>query len=151
MNGYEGAATGQVYGVSGGTNSTTDGAAAINAYEGATTGNVYGLSAGTASTGGVGVLGSNSATTGNTAGVLGNVASPTGIAVLGQSTSSMNGAGIQGQTESTSGGSAGIFVAHGGSGLILSGLSGSSYTNEFSVNAHGNGFLRRQSQRKRAR
>jgi hypothetical protein len=66
--------------------------------------------------------------------------SPNGIGAFGNSTSTSGGTGIQGNTESTSGGAAGLFVAHGGGGLILSGLSGSGYKGVFSVDAAGNGF-----------
>jgi hypothetical protein len=168
VNGYEGAASGQVFGVSGSTNSTTDYAAGISGYEGATTGivagiaggtastttgasgvrgsanattgNVYGVSGYTPSTAGVGVLGTAYASSGNTTGVDGSTVSPNGIGTFGHSTSASGGTGIQGQTESTSGGAAGIFVAHGGGGLILSGLAGSNYVGKFSVDASGNGF-----------
>ncbi len=140
ISGYEGAVTGQVYGVNGGTNSTTAGAAAVNGYEGATTGQVYGVFGGTNSTQGTGVQGAANATSGNTAGVLGSTVSPNGFGVFGLSNSTNGGNGVLGQTESISGGTAGVFVAHGGAGLILSGLSGSGYTDEFSVDAHGNGF-----------
>jgi hypothetical protein len=86
------------------------------------------------------VLGTAYASSGNTTGIMGSTVSPTGIAAFGDSTSTSGGTGIQGQTESTSGGAAGIFVAHGGGGLILSGLAGSSYKGVFSVDAAGNGF-----------
>jgi trimeric autotransporter adhesin len=46
---------------------------------------------------------------------------------------------VQGQIEASSG-AAGIFVAHAGVGLILKGLSGSNFTQVFSVDAGGNGF-----------
>lgn len=168
VNGFEGAATGQVFGVGGSTNSTTDYSAGVTGYEGATsgkvsgvaggtpstttgasgvtgnanatTGNVYGVSGYTPSTAGVGVLGTAYASGGNTTGVIGSTVSPNGIGTFGNSTSTSGGTGIQGQTESTSGGAAGIFVAHGGGGLLLSGLTGSSYVSKFTVDANGNGF-----------
>jgi hypothetical protein len=86
------------------------------------------------------VLGTAYASSGNTTGVDGSTVSPNGIGTFGHSTSASGGTGIQGQTESTSGGAAGIFVAHGGGGLILSGLAGSNYVGKFSVDASGNGF-----------
>ena len=140
VSGYEGASTGQVSGVSGGTTSTTTGASGVRGAASATTGNAYGVSGYSASTAGVGVVGTAYASSGNTTGVIGSTVSPNGIGAFGNSTSTSGGTGIQGQTESTSGGAAGIFVAHGGSGLILSGLSGSGYKGVFSVDAAGNGF-----------
>jgi hypothetical protein len=140
VSGYEGATTGQVSGVVGGTASTTTGASGVTGNANATTGQVYGVSGYSASTAGVGVLGTAYASSGNTAGVIGSTVSPNGIGAFGNSTSTSGGTGIQGNTESTSGGAAGIFVAHGGGGLILSGLSGSGYKGVFSVDAAGNGF-----------
>jgi hypothetical protein len=140
VSGYEGAATGQVFGITGGTASTTTGASGVNGSANATTGTVYGVSGYSASTGGVGVLGDAYAASGSTTGVLGSTVSPKGIGAFGLSSSTSGGTGVQGQTESTSGGAAGIFVAHGGGGLILSGLTGSAFKGVFSVDASGNGF-----------
>ena len=140
VTGYEGSTTGKVSGVAGGTASTTTGASGVTGNAGATTGNVYGVSGYTPSTAGVGVLGTAYASSGNTTGIMGSTLSPNGIGAFGDSFSTTGGTGIQGQTESTSGGAAGIFVAHGGGGLILSGLAGSSYKGVFSVDAAGNGF-----------
>jgi hypothetical protein len=140
VTGYEGATTGKVSGVIGGTASTTAGASGVSGNASATTGGVYGVNGSTPSTGGVGVIGTAYASSGNTAGVLGSTVSPNGIGAFGDSTSTSGGTGIQGQTESTSGGTAGIFVAHGGGGLLLSGLTGSNYVSKFTVDASGNGF-----------
>jgi hypothetical protein len=140
VTGYEGATSGKVSGVAGGTASTTTGASGVTGNAGATTGNVYGVSGYTPSIAGVGVLGTAYASSGNTTGVIGSTVSPNGIGAFGNSTSTSGGTGVQGQTESASGGAAGIFVAHGGGGLILSGLAGSSYKGVFSVDAAGNGF-----------
>jgi hypothetical protein len=140
VSGYEGASTGQVSGVSGGTTSTTTGASGVRGAASATTGNVYGVSGYSASAAGVGVVGTAYASSGNTTGIIGSTVSPNGIGAFGNSTSTSGGTGIQGNTESTSGGAAGLFVAHGGGGLILSGLSGSGYKGVFSVDAAGNGF-----------
>ena len=141
VSGFEGATTGDVYGVHGGTSSATAGASGVSGVANATTGGVYGVSGYTPSVAGVGVLGSAYATTGNTTGSMGTTVSSTGIGVFGLSTATTGGKGVQAQTESTSGGAAGVFVAHGGAGLLLSGLSGSSFTNEFYVDAAGNGFF----------
>jgi hypothetical protein len=140
VSGYEGASTGQVSGVSGGTTSTTTGASGVRGAASATTGNVYGVSGYSASAAGVGVVGTAYASSGNTTGIIGSTVSPNGIGAFGNSTSTSGGTGVQGNTESTSGGAAGLFVAHGGGGLILSGLSGSAYKGVFSVDAAGNGF-----------
>ena len=140
--GFEGATTGQVFGVSGGTNSTTNGAAGVNGFENATSGNVYGVAGFSRSPGGAATLGQANATSGTATGVLGSTVSSNGIGVFGVSSATSGGKGVQGQTESTAGvGVAGMFVAHGGTGLILEGLSGSAFTNEFSVDASGNGFF----------
>ncbi len=154
VSGNANAATGVVYGVVGVTNSTTQGAAGVNGYANSPTGEVYGVLGATANpngggvsgnnnatSGGIGVNGYTAATSGNALGVFGSTVSPHGVGIFGESNSTTGGTGVQGQTESTSGGAAGIFVAHGGSGLILSGLSGSGYTDEFSVDAQGNGFF----------
>ncbi len=154
VSGFEGAASGLVAGVAGTTFSSTANATGVNGFEGATSGQVYGVNGSTnspngdgvsgannASSGGIGVNGYTAATSGNAFGVFGSTKSPNGIGVFGESNSTTGGTGVQGQTESTSGGAAGIFVAHGGGGLILNGLSGSGYTQEFSVDASGNGFL----------
>jgi len=138
--GFEGATTGQVFGVSGGTNSVTNGAAGVNGFANATSGTVYGVAGFSNSTTGVGTLGQANANSGTSTGVLGSTVSPNGIGVFGLSSTASGGKGVQGQTESTSGGVAGMFVAHGGAGLILQGLSGSTFTNEFSVDVAGNGF-----------
>lgn len=138
--GFEGATTGQVFGVSGGTNSATNGAAGVNGFANATSGTVYGVAGFSSSTTGVATLGQANASSGTPTGVLGSTVSPSGIGVFGLSSIASAGKGVQGQTESTSGGVAGMFVAHGGAGLILQGLSGSTFTNEFSVDAAGNGF-----------
>src|SRR5580693_6310956 len=140
VSGYEGASTGQVSGVSGGTTSTTTGASGVRGAASATTGNVYGVSGYSASAAGVGVVGTAYASSGNTTGIIGSTVSPNGIGAFGNSTSTSGGTGIQGNTESTSGGAAGLFVAHGGGGLILSGLSGSGYKGVFKIDAAGNGF-----------
>ena len=140
VTGYEGATSGKVSGVAGGTSSATTGASGVTGNAGATTGNVYGVSGYTPSTAGVGVLGTAYASSGNTTGIMGSTVSPNGIGAFGDSTSTTGGTGIQGQTESTSGGAAGIFVAHGGGGLLLSGLTGSTYVSKFTVDAAGNGF-----------
>jgi len=140
VSGFEGASTGQVSGVSGGTGSTTTGASGVRGAANATTGNVYGVSGYSASAAGVGVVGTAYASSGNTTGIIGSTVSPNGIGAFGNSTSTSGGTGIQGNTESTSGGAAGVFVAHGGGGLILSGLTGSTYKSEFYVDASGNGF-----------
>jgi hypothetical protein len=167
VSGYEGAATGQVYGVGGYNLSAGPNAAGVSGYAAATTGQVYGVSGATPSTSGDGVYGSATATSGNTSGVFGQSYSPNGNGVLGvnnattgfspgvmgvtnsgtsagvygyNATTSGHGAAVQGQIETSPFGAAGVFATHGGVGLILNGLSGSNYTQEFSVDASGNGF-----------
>jgi len=141
VSGFEGATTGQVFGVSGGTNSATNGAAGVDGFANATSGAVYGVAGFSNSPNGVGTLGQANANSGTPTGVLGSTVSTNGIGVFGLSSTASGGKGVQGQTESTSGGVAGMFVAHGGAGLILAGLSGSAFTSEFYVDASGNGFF----------
>jgi hypothetical protein len=165
VSGYAGANTGQVYGMTGGTNSTagTGVAGFANAMSGTTSG-VYGQSASPSGTGvngiatatsgsttgvfgqssspnGNGVLGVNTATTGFSPGVMGVTNSPTSAGVYGHNaTTTGHGAAIQGQIEASPNGAAGVFATHAGVGLILNGLSGSNYSQMFSVDASGNGF-----------
>jgi hypothetical protein len=152
VNGWEGATTGAVFGVNGNTNSTGPNAAAVNGYEGAATGAVFGVSGGTSSTSGYGVWGFSSATSGFTHGVGGQSASPSGTGLYGISVAATGGGGVFGAATATSGyavgvngqtsspgGAAGVFTNLSGSGLVLQGLSGSSYTQVFSVDASGNG------------
>jgi trimeric autotransporter adhesin len=167
VSGYEGAATGQVYGVGGYNVSAGPNAAGVSGYAAATTGQVYGVLGTTPSISGDGVYGNATATSGNTSGVFGQSYSPNGNGVLGvnnaktgfspgvmgvtnsgtsagvygyNATTSGHGSAVQGQIEGSPFGAAGVFAAHGGVGLILNGLSGSNYTQEFSVDASGNGF-----------
>ncbi|HTB16732.1 MAG TPA: hypothetical protein VK708_01395, partial [Bryobacteraceae bacterium] len=74
INGFEGAASGQVYGVNGGTNSTSNGAAGVNGFNGAISGAVFGVNGNTSSPtqNAAGVNGYEGATTGAVFGVNGN-------------------------------------------------------------------------------
>jgi len=106
----------------------------------ATTGNAYGVSGATQTTGfGAGVLGSANATTGPAFGVFGGSNSPNGNAIFG-AVGSNSGfpTAVVGFLDSQQGGVAGQFVAHGGAGLILQGLSGPNFNQVFSVDANGN-------------
>jgi hypothetical protein len=125
-------------GVIGRTVSTTGSGVAGEAT--ATTGVNYGVFGRTASTGtAAGVAGSAIATTGNAFGVFGQSNGTSGDGVFGYaSASSGSTIGVAGFVESPTG-TAGYFVAHGGSGLILQGLSGSAETEVFAVDASGNG------------
>ena len=125
-------------GVIGRTVSTTGNGVAGEAT--ATIGVNYGVFGRTASTGtGAGVAGSAIATTGNAFGVFGQSSGTSGDGVFGYaSASSGSTIGVAGFVESPTG-TAGYFVAHSGSGLILQGLSGSSSTQVFAVDASGNG------------
>jgi hypothetical protein len=128
-------------GVVGVNNSTTadfnNGVLGIN---NATTGNAYGVNGSTQTTGfGAGVSGNANANTGTAFGVFGQANSPNGNAIFGHAASSSGfPTAVVGFFDSTDGGVAGQFVAHGGSGLILQGLSGSSFNQVFSVDANGN-------------
>jgi hypothetical protein len=104
----------------------------------ATTGNGPGVFGQTASTEfGAGVNGNATATTGNSFGVFGQIASPNGNAVFGHASAPIGGVGVVGFTEGPNA-VAGQFVAHGGSGLILQGLSGNGFNQVFSLDANGN-------------
>jgi hypothetical protein len=102
-----------VYGVSGSTNSTTNGAAGISAFEGAASGSVFGISATTISPLGTSVFGNSVASSGFAVGVEGKVASPGGVG--------------------------GEFVNTSGSGLVILGCSGPAFNYIFTVDASGNG------------
>jgi hypothetical protein len=106
----------------------------------ATTGNAYGVNGSTQTTGfGAGVIGNANANTGTAFGVFGQANSPNGNAIFGHAASSLGfPTAVVGFFDSTDGGVAGQFVAHGGSGLILQGLSGSNFNQVFSVDANGN-------------
>ncbi len=119
-----------------------------------------------ASNGGSGVRGVANGTSGFAIGVLGESYAPSGDGVFGVSQASSGGAGVFGAINNTSGvavfgvasatsGSptgvvgfvespnavAGQFVTHGGSGLILQGLSGINKQQVFTIDGSGNGFL----------
>jgi hypothetical protein len=110
VSGVSNATTGQVYGVSGGTNSTSDGAAGVNGYEGSSTGRVYGLngSASSSTNFAAGVSGYESATTGLVYGVYGGTASSEGVAVQGEDRSLTGGTGVSGIARATSGYASGV-------------------------------------------
>jgi hypothetical protein len=135
------ATTGAVYGVLGNTSSATNNAAGVMGNDLATTGQVFGVLGTTASStaNAAGVSGLASAATGYTFGVGGSSSSTSGVGVLGAATAtSGGGVGVQGFTASPSG-VGGAFFNTSGSGLVLTGSSGSSFTQVFSVDASGNG------------
>jgi trimeric autotransporter adhesin len=134
--------------------SATKTAAAISGNAYATSGTASGIIGISASATGFGVFGVNNAnggtavngeetaTSGFNIGVYGSTHGASGPGIFGLNGSSTGGIGVQADIESTDGtGVAGLFVAHGGAGLILNGLSGSTYTRVFSVDAQGNGFF----------
>jgi trimeric autotransporter adhesin len=108
----------------------------------ATTGNANGLFGSTETTGfGAGVSAAANAPTGNAFGVFGNAKSSSGVAMFGYaSAASGSPTGVVGFVESPNA-VAGQFVTHGGSGLILQGLSGSNKQQVFTIDGSGNGFL----------
>ena len=126
-------------GVFGG-NNAANGGIGLSGLANATAGNAYGVYGATATTGfGAGVLGTAFATNGTAYGVFADAHSPNGNAIFGlaESTSGYPSA-VVGFLDSQQGGVAGQFVAHGGAGLILQGLSGSNFNQVFSVDANGN-------------
>jgi hypothetical protein len=108
----------------------------------AATGNANGVFGRTNSTGfGAGVHGEANAGTGPAYDVFGAANSPNGVAVFGGASAAYgNPVGVVGSVESP-GGIAGQFVALAGAGLVLQGLSGSSFTQVFTVDASGNGYF----------
>ena len=104
------------------------------------TGNAYGLFGTTATTGfGAGVFGSAYASDGSGFGVFGESDGTSGNGTFGYaSATSGYTVGVSGYVESPTG-TAGRFVAHAGSGLILQGISGNNQV--FSVDAGGNAFF----------
>ncbi len=140
VGGYEGSATGQVYGVNGSTNSATTNAAGVGGFENAASGQVYGVYGTTNSAGpyAAGVGGFANTSTNQVYGVYGNASSTNGIGVFGVAGAASGLAvGVEGLTFS-SGGTGGQFVNVSGSGLILEGQAGKSYTTVFSVDTSGN-------------
>jgi hypothetical protein len=123
-----------------GVSNAADGGIGVSGFAGGTTGNAYGVLGTTATTGfGAGVIGGTSANTGTAFGVFGEANSPNGQAIFGHAASSSGfPTAVVGFLDSTDGGVAGQFVAHGGSGLILQGLSGSNFNQVFSLDANGN-------------
>jgi hypothetical protein len=108
----------------------------------ATTGNTYGVSGQTNTAGfGAGVIGSANANTGTAFGVFGGANGTSGNGVFGYaSATSGYTSGVAGFVESPNG-TAGQFTTHSGSGLLLTGNSGSSFTQVFYVDASGNGYF----------
>ena len=108
----------------------------------ATTGNAYGVFGQTESTGfGAGVIGSANANTGTAFGVFGAANSPSGNGVFGYaSATSGSPHGVVGFVESPNA-VGGQFIAHGGAGLVLQGLSGANFNQIFFVDASGNGYF----------
>lgn len=102
VTGFEGANAGEVFGVTGSTNSATSGSSGLNGFEGAKTGGpVYGVSGYAASTQGVGVFGSAQATSGFAVGVEGATSSAEGVGGLFQNLSTDTGAKILVAEDST--------------------------------------------------
>jgi hypothetical protein len=127
--------------VQGTTTGSADPSVGVAGHARSTATNVYGVFGDTGSTGyGAGVIGGAYATSGTAFGGFFSAASPDGAALFGYaSATSGYPIAITGEVESPNG-VAGAFKTHAGSGLILLGQSGPSFTNVFSVDAAGNGF-----------
>jgi len=112
----------------------------VLAINNGTSGNAYGVNGSTQTTGfGAGVAGAAFATTGTAFGVFGQAHSPNATGMFGYAASPSGFPNaVLGFLDSQQGGAAGQFVAHGGAGLILQGLSGSNFNQVFSVDANGN-------------
>jgi len=125
VSGFEGAKSGAVFGVTGGTSSTTTGAAGVNGNERATTGQVYGVS------------GSTNSSTNGAAGVSGFEGSASGVVsgVTGGTASVSNGAsGVSGSAQGSSGQTAGV------EGVNISSTDGASGVAGFAKATSGSTF-----------
>jgi len=121
-----------------GQNRASNGGNGMRGVADGTSGFANGVVGESSSPGGNGVFGVNNATAGG-AGVVGLSSSPSGDAIFGTAASSSGYPhAVVGFLDSQQGGVAGQFVAHGGAGLILQGLSGSNFNQVFSVDANGN-------------
>jgi hypothetical protein len=142
VSGFETATTGQVFGVTGGTNSTTDFSVGVAGIEGATTGSVFGVSGTAFSTtdGATGVSGFEGASTGGVIGVGGSTSSTSGTGVFGNATATSGPTiGVRGVATSPAG-AAGVFLnLSGGASQVLVGQ-GANFAQVFTVDASGNGF-----------
>ena len=130
MTGFEGATSGLVYGITGGTNSSTNGASGVNGYEGSKTGQVFGVFGSTTSATNfaAGVSGNASATTGQVYGVVGVSNSTTGgaAAVNGYEPATTGAVfGVNGSTPSSSNGAAGMNGYEAATTGQVSGVTGS--------------------------
>jgi len=122
-------------GVSGGGTSYIGVAGSTSATTGSPS---YGVWGDSASDQGVAVAGFEDATTGPTIGVYGTDASSSGIGVSGYASSPTGGTvGVLGQVLSP-GGTGGAFVSLSGQGLLLQGISGTSNSSVFTLDASGN-------------
>ena len=98
----------------------------------------YGVWGDTASNEGVGVAGFADATSGPTIAVSGSNASNAGAGVSGIEFATSGGtSGVVGQVYSPNG-TAGVFLNNSGQGLLLQGISGSSFTTVFTMDSSGN-------------
>jgi hypothetical protein len=136
--GVANAATGSPAGVFGLISATSG--TAVQGVATATSGYTNGVWANNASTQGTGVSGIASASSGGATGVYGSsTGAQGGIGVWGSyQASSGSGVGVRGDIESTASGTAGLFINASGQGLILSGVSGTSFNQVFTVDASGN-------------
>jgi len=149
--GFEDATSGYTNGVMGtsvspngngvfGVNNAPNDGDGVSGLANGTTGNANGVFGATQTTGfGAGVSAAANATSGTAFGVFGQANSPNGNAMFGHAASATGfPAAMVGFLDSTQGGVAGQFVAHGGAGLILQGLSGPNFNQVFSLDANGN-------------
>lgn len=134
----------EVYGALFVTSSTTPYAGALSGVATAPTGTAYGVIGQTYSTSfGAGVLGTANSDTGNGFGgffqAKGSSVGATAVFGYASATSGYT-IGVSGFTESPTA-TAGRFVSHSGSGLLLQGNSGSNFVQVFAVDASGNGYF----------
>jgi len=119
-----------------GQNRASNGGNGVRGTADGTSGFANGVVGESMSPSGSGIFGVNNASAGGY-GVFGQTASPIGNGVFGHASAPTGGVGVVGFTEGPNA-VAGQFVARGGSGLILQGLSGNGFNQVFSLDAYGN-------------
>ena len=119
-----------------GQNRASNGGNGVRGTADGTSGFANGVVGESMSPSGSGIFGVNNASAGGY-GVFGQTASPIGNGVFGHASAPTGGVGVVGFTEGPNA-VAGQFVARGGSGLILQGLSGNGFNQVFSLDANGN-------------
>jgi hypothetical protein len=110
VQGHAYSTTGEVHGVFGQTDSSTNGASGVHGYASATGGQTYGVAGGSNSTSGRGVYGQAGASSGTNFGVYGETASTAGRGVYGIATAASGQTfGVVGKINSSTDGAGGVY------------------------------------------